>query len=360
MKIFLISNMYPSKEDPDYGIFVYNIEKALEKNGAWITEKAVISGRPKSTTDKLNKYRKFYADIFSAYRKGNFDMVYLHFISHSSPGLLLAKFLIGKKKKIVINVHGSDILVHNKGILKACNEILLKHTDLLVVPSDFFKKIIEKVFPNFPKNKLYISPSGGIDSDIFYLQKNKTNQNNFHLGYVSRIEEEKGWRIFLQALKILKTNNFRFQASIVGTGSEVKDLMEKISDYDLQEQVAYCGVLSQGELNNFYNELDLFIFPTKAEESLGLVGLEAMACGTPIIGSKIAGLKTFIKDKENGLFFTSGKDKELVEKINYYFHLPENEKLKMQKEAVKTSEQYQEDRVAKALFEKFKQLLIKA
>lgn len=360
MKIFLISNMYPSKEDPDYGIFVFNIEKALEKNGATITEKAVISGRPKSISDKLNKYRKFYADIFSAYRRGNFDMVYLHFISHSSPGLLLAKVLFGKKKKIVINVHGSDILVHNNGILKACNEILLKQTDLLVVPSDFFKKIIEKVFPNFPKSNLYISPSGGIDSDIFYLQKNKTAQNSFHLGYVSRIEEEKGWRTFLQALKILKSNEFKFQASIVGLGSEVNDLMEKITHYDLLEQVTYCGVLSQEELSNFYNELDLFIFPTKAEESLGLVGLEAMACGTPIIGSKIAGLKTFIKDKQNGLFFTSGDEIELVEKIRYYFHLPESEKLKMQQQALKTSEEYQEDRVAKELFKKFEQLLIKA
>src|SRR5699024_4781988 len=289
MILFLISNMYSSKDDPDYGIFVNNIEKALEKEGALITEKAVISGRPKSITDKLIKYRKFYTDIFSAYRKGNFDMIYLHFISHSSPGLLLAKALLGKKKKIVINVHGSDILVHNKGVLKICNKRLLKHTDLLVVPSDYFKKIIEEVFPNYPKNNILISPSGGIDSDVFYLQKNKKSDKTFHLGFVYRIEDEKGWRTFLQALKILKSRNLIFKASIVGTGSEVEELKEMIVDYDFKKQVDYRGVLSQKELNTFYNKLDLFIFPTKAKESLGLVGLEAMACGTPIIGSKIAG-----------------------------------------------------------------------
>jgi len=352
--------MYPSEDDPDYGIFVRNIEKALEKNGATITEKAVISGRPKSSTDKLYKYKKFYTDIFSAYRKGDFDLVYLHFISHSSPGLLMTKTMFGKKKKIVINVHGSDILVHNKGVLKTCNEKLLKQTDLLIVPSDFLKGIIGEVFPDFPENDIYISPSGGIDSDIFYLQKKIKSEKTFHIGFVSRIETEKGWRTFLQALKLLASNNFKFKASITGTGSEVRDLKRTIIEYNLKEQVNYFGVLSQKELSIFYNKLDLFIFPTEAEESLGLVGLEAMACGTPVIGSKIAGLETFIKDKENGLFFTSGDEKELAEKIRYYFNLSNNEKSVMQQQALRTAHAYDEKQVAKKLFQKLKQLLNKS
>lgn len=351
--------MYPSKVDSDYGIFVYNIEKALEKNGAVITEKAVISGRPKSLIDKLNKYRKFYRDIFFAYRKGNFDIIYMHFISHSSPGLLIAKMLLGKKKKIVINVHGSDILVHNKGVLKVCNKQLLKQTDLLVVPSEFFKKIIEEVFPNFASQNIYIYPSGGINSDIFYMQKNKKNKNTFHIGFVSRIVDEKGWHTFLQALKILKSRNFKFKASVVGTGNEVKNLKAKIIEYDLKNEVDYKGIFSQMELNNLYNKLDLFVFPTKAEESLGLVGLEAMVCGTPIIGSKIAGLKTFIRDEENGLFFTPGDEKELAEKIIHYYNLTEIEKTQMQKQALKTAEKYQQNKVTQSLFKKLEHLISK-
>src|SRR5690625_1783711 len=283
MKIFLISNMYPSSDDPDYGVFVQNIEQALEKNGAEITEKAVISGRAKSFFEKLNNYRKFYAKIISAYRKGNFDLIYLHFISHSSPGLLLAKILFGKKKKFVINVHGSDILIHHKGFLKRCNQRLLKNTDLLIVPSSYFKNIIAKKIPNFPQNKIYISPSGGINSEIFYPQSKDNFKEVFHLGFVSRIEDDKGWKTFIEALKILNSTSLNLKVSLAGKGSKTLELNNLIKKYYLSERVKYIGVLSQKELNDLYNHIDLLIFPTHSNESLGLVGLEAMACGTPVV-----------------------------------------------------------------------------
>lgn len=351
--------MYPSASDPDYGVFVLNTEKALIKEGAKITEKAVISGRPKNSVDKLRKYTKFYAAISAAYRRENFDLIYLHFISHSSPGLFMAKVLFGKRKKLVINVHGSDVLIHHKGLLKRSNEKLLKQTDLLIVPSKHFEEIIKRVFPNFPQEYIYISPSGGIDTSIFYPQNISRSNELLHLGFVSRIEDAKGWRTFLKALRLLALNDFKFKASIIGTGSEVKNLKEILVEYDLEKQVNYLGVLSQKELNTFYNNLDLFIFPTNAEESLGLVGLEAMACGIPVIGSKIAGLETFIKDKKNGLFFTPGDEKDLAEKIRLYYSLSKNEKLAMHQQALKTAQAYNKKRVAQNLFQKFKQLLIK-
>lgn len=50
-----------------------------------------------------------------------------------------------------------------------------------------------------------------------------------------------------------------------------------------------------------------------------LVGLEAMACEVPVIGSYIGGLKDYIKDKENGFFFTPGNAEELSNKIELYY-----------------------------------------
>ena len=357
MKIFLISNMYPSVDDPDYGIFVKNIESALEKNGAVISEKAVISGRAKSSTDKIIKYRKFYSKIISAYRKGNFDIVYLHFISHSSPGLLLAKILFGKKKKIIINIHGSDVLSHHKGILKKCNQQLLKFSDLIVVPSHYFEKIIYQKFPDFPKNKIFISPSGGIDSTVFYFQNKSKSNEVLHLGFVSRIEDDKGWKTFLEALMLLNSNSIPFKASLAGKGSKSLKMIKLISGLNLSEKVKFIGVLPQKELNNFYNNIDLFIFPTLSNESLGLVGLEAMACGNPVIGSEIAGLKTFIENNKNGFFIKPGNAQELAEKIEKYWLLPQQEKQKIQRNALKTAQKYEKELVAQKLYHKFKELI---
>lgn len=52
--------------------------------------------------------------------------------------------------------------------------------------------------------------------------------------------------------------------------------------------------------------MDLFVFPTQLEESLGLVGLEAMACGVPVIGSCIGGLTDYIEEGTNGFFSSRG------------------------------------------------------
>ncbi len=357
MRIFLISNMYPSSDDPDYGVFVQNIEQALEKNGAVISEKAVISGRAISAFDKIKKYKKFYAEIFKAYRKGNFDLIYLHFISHSSPGLILAKTFFGKKKKFIVNVHGSDVLIHHKGILKNCNQKLLKQTDLLVVPSSYFKTIITEKFPDFPVQKIYVSPSGGIDAQVFYPQKKSEDETSLHLGFVSRIEDDKGWKTFLKALVILKENAIPFKTSIAGKGSKLTDLESFITQHNLKKEVDYLGILPQTDLNSLYNNLDLFIFPTYSSESLGLVGLEAMSCGTPVVGSEIAGLKTFIKNKQNGLFFTPGNEKELAEKIIFYYHLSADQKTEMKQKALQTAQNYNKDKVAKKLYQQFKKLI---
>ena len=357
MKIFLISNLYPSIKDPDYGIFVKNIEDELVEIGAEITHKAVISGRAKSAYDKLKKYKKFYSQIISAYRKNDFDLVYVHFISHSSPGLLLAKYLCGKKKKWAINVHGSDVLTHNENILKWCNHEVLGETDLLVVPSSYFQDIISNVFPSFPNGKIFVSPSGGINFNVFNWQ-NVPDNKILHLGFVSRIEDDKGWRTFLEATKILKEKNIPFRGSIAGTGSKAGEMNNLIHKYGLEKSINYLNILSHKELNILYNSLDLFIFPTNRDsESLGLVGLEAMACGVPVVGSEIAGLKTFIEDNRNGFFFTPGDEGELANKIQIFYHMGQIERSTMKQAAIKTAKKYDRKKVAHDLYSKFEQLL---
>lgn len=356
MKIFLISNLYPSNNHKDYGVFVKNIEDELVKNGAEITHKVVISGRAESSTDKLLKYGKFYAEIISAYRKKDFDLVYLHFLSHSAPGLLLAKVLFGKKKKFIINVHGSDVLKFNKGLLKWCNIRLLEETDLLVVPSLYFKEVIHSVFPHFPNDKIYVSPSGGINLLLFKYKRPAVGKE-LHLGFVSRIEDDKGWLTFLEAIKELKTKGVPIQASIAGMGSKVMEMVNKIKEYHLEKEVDYLKILSHQELSLLYNKLDLFIFPTQASESLGLVGVEAMACGVPVIGTEIGGLKTFIENGKNGFFTTPGNGKELAAKIEFYYNLSEIEKNKIIEAAVLTAQKYDRIKVGKELYSKFAQLI---
>lgn len=65
----------------------------------------------------------------------------------------------------------------------------------------------------------------------------------------------------------------------------------------------------------FYSAIDIFCFPTyRKSDSLGLVGLEAMACGCIVIASNMAGPTSYIKDQENGFFFKPRDGKDLNQK----------------------------------------------
>jgi L-malate glycosyltransferase len=82
--IFLVSNMYPSEEDRSYGIFVKNFEVNALKQGINVSCKAVIKGKGKTAIEKVIKYIKFYISILFVGARGNYDLIYAHYITHSA------------------------------------------------------------------------------------------------------------------------------------------------------------------------------------------------------------------------------------------------------------------------------------
>lgn len=132
---------------------------------------------------------------------------------------------------------------------------------------------------------------------------------------------------------------------------------EKIRDLYLDNLIKYIGPIPYHSLPEIYCTLDLFIFPTCLEESLGLVGLEAMACEVPVIGSYIGGLKDYIKDKENGFFFTPGNAEELSNKIELYLSLSSSEKQKMTEAAKRKAQRYASEIVGRELYAQLLRLI---
>ena len=89
---------------------------------------------------------------------------------------------------------------------------------------------------------------------------------------------------------------------------------------------------------------DVFVFPTYGE-SLGLVGLEAMSCGVPVIASNIGGPKGYIVSGENGLLFKPKDANDLSLKIKEYFTFNAEFKSKMIASAINTAYQYDSRKV---------------
>lgn len=351
-RILIVSNLYPSKKDPTYGTFVYNFCKELESYFEnTIIDKCVIRGRTTSIIIRISKYIIFYLSSFFHLLCFKYDLVYVHYISHSIPPVWLAlKF---RKQPIAYNVHGDDLIVRSKQgelFLKMAQSLLCK-SKIIVVPSSFFKELLLIKNPAIIDNNIIVSPSGGVDKSFYYPENiEKKSCSVIHLGYVSRIDKGKGWSLFIRSVKQLTERGTNVKASIVGMGNQTEEMNNLIGELNLNSVITYYGGVSHAELPSLYRSLDLFVFPTSLQESLGLVGLEAMAACTPVVGSNIGGLKSFIIDGVNGFLFEPDDIEDLNSKILRYLELDRDKKNQMRLSAYKTALEYESKMISTRLF----------
>lgn len=343
-KIYLISNMYPSQKNVRYGIFVKNFENAINQD--FLINKIVLTkmnGILMKAIGYFVLYFKILTLFFTVKRK---DIVYVHFPLHVAPALAVLSF---KHKKIVLNFHGSD-LVFDSYFTKLLSFFLLPllRKSHIVVPSKYFRDKFINEF-NILDSKINIYPSGGINRIIFSPAKREVNAK-FTMGYVSNFISEKGWEVFLSAIKIIKEENLisNFEIIMVGDGPDKFKIDSMLSAIDINVQ--FYTNQTQKQLGGIYNKFDVFIFPTH-RESLGLVGLEAMACGVPVIASNVDGPKEYVKDKINGFLFEKNNIIDLVEKILIYYSLPETKRNMMSTSCEQTASLYDSSKVKNSLID---------
>lgn len=358
-KILVVSNLYPSKWDTSYGTFVALFVQELQNCSThYKIDLCVIRGRTTSKICKLLKYFWFYLSMTLRILFHRYELIYVHYITYSSiPLLFLSKI---KKLNIVFNIHGDDLLTKSKvaeNVLQAVHKLLI-NSKLVVVPSEFFKDILIDKFKDIRLQNIFVSPSGGVEKS-FYNEMIAPVQSPFTIGYVSRIDTGKGWDVLLRAIQDIY-KEYPIQVKIAGTGRQVEELKHMISTLNLSHIVTYYGSLSHAELPQFYANLTLFVFPTTLKESLGLVGLEAMAASKPVIGSAIGGLKSYIKDGYNGFLIPPGNSRRMGECIVNYINFPDERKLEMNKNAFKTAQLYQADVVTKKLIVRLMQCIDQA
>lgn len=336
--------MYPSKENVRYGIFVKNFERAIED---FFEVRKVVLTKKYSFLSKFFGYLKLYLQIVLLYfqcRKN--DLIYVHFPLHVAPALLPLWWL---NRKVVLNFHGSDLIFDS--IFKKTLSLFLipgLKRSMIVLPSNYYKeKLIAKF--NISPSELYVYPSGGINKDVFFPNE-KIQNSEFVIGFVSNFIEGKGWRIFLDAIKRIKDEKIlgNYEILMVGDGPDKQEIETILSELDIKFEI--ISNISQKELAVLYNQMDVFIFPTyREEESLGLVGLEAMACGIPVIASKTGGPMGYVEENSNGFLFDKKDVEMLTEKILVFYALSQEHKNEMKKNAIQTAEEYDSNTVNKSL-----------
>lgn len=353
MRVLIVSNMYPTKKSPAFGTFVKNFADGLaQRRPGYRIDIVAVRGTTSSKWGKLCKYVGFYASLLCKLLFKKYDIVYVHTITFPTPPLRIASLF--RDLNLMFNVHGVDVLTRTRlaaRLKQLCRPLVLK-SHYIVVPSDYFKRVVAKEFLELDRQKIIVSASGGV-SRAFFCQERQPSSSSIRIGYVSRIVQGKGWDTLLKALKMLDDKDVDFEATIVGAGAESVKLTETLARNGFRNRVKYVGAIGHDRLPDFYKSIDLFIFPSENEsESLGLVGLEAMATSVPVIGSDIGGIATYVEDGVNGFLFRPRDHEELAERILRYMRMTEPERLGMMRAAYATATRYESSLVLDTLFDK--------
>lgn len=361
-KILLVSNMYPSNKSKHYGIFVQNVKELLDDNGFDVDK--VVMTKQNEKIIKLFSYIIFYLKTIIKGIFNNYDYIYVHFISHSSLGAVFVK-RTSKDTKLVLNAHGNDIIADYPFEVKneKRSKKYLKYADKVVVPSNYFKELVIDKY-GIDKDNIYVYPSGGVNIDKYKkldrkesLKKANLSDKYSYIGYVSRLDKDKGYDVFLKAIKYLVDNdeieNEKFL--VVGAGAEQEIFNNLVKELNLKDYLEIRNMVSPDELVSIYNSLDIFVFPTyRKSESLGLVGLEAMSCEVLVLASKNYGPTDYVIDNKNGVFFKPQDYEDLAKKILKMKKMNNEEKNKMRKKARETAIKYDSNNTKKLIIEVFK------
>lgn len=264
---------------------------------------------------KKKGYLTNYFNVFNIIKIEKPDVIVSNF-SYVNPALLFGK-LIGVKKNIAW-FHSL-----NKQTGASVTNIFIKHlflklADVVIANSHHTKNELFSAF-YVPKAKIKTIPFW---SHICNLEGNpaKTNSKSrlLKIGCPGRLVDHKNQSIVLEALACFDSD--AYQLHFAGSGPNEIALQEKALRLLIKDQIFFRGHLSANEMVGFYKDMDVIILPSLAE-AFGLVFIEAISLGTPVIVSTEFGALTFIENKDTLQLITFdplSKD-SLIKRLKPYF-----------------------------------------
>jgi glycosyltransferase involved in cell wall biosynthesis len=186
--------------------------------------------------------------------------------------------------------------------------LALKETQLILSISDFTKKKIIEQIPEL-NGKIYILPPA-VDNNEFHPKKRKAELVNKYglngkkviltVARLSLSEKCKGYDKVIMAMKDVVKEIPDVKYLIGGSGDDVDRIKGLIKDNGLMDKVILTGFVPNEDIVDYYNLCDVFVMPSK-QEGFGIVFLEALACGKPVIAGNKDGSKEPLLDGELGI-----------------------------------------------------------
>lgn len=214
-------------------------------------------------------------------------------------------------------------------------------------------------------DKITVVPAG-VDTSLFYPRDRAQVRKKLGLPdldtpillFVGRIERLKGIDTLLESVAVVSRtcSGRNLKVLIVGGGgqteaenAELRRVVQLHRDLNLEEQVEFVGSKPQEMLPLYYAAADITVMPSHYE-SFGLVAVESMASGTPVIASNVGGLSFTVKDGETGYLVPEENHFALAEQVHTLLKNPEL-RLRMGEQAALHAQQYAWGNIADQMVE---------
>jgi glycosyltransferase involved in cell wall biosynthesis len=132
--------------------------------------------------------------------------------------------------------------------------------------------------------------------------------------FVGNLEPRKQVDVLLHAMASIRQSVPEARLAIVGSGDECERLQRLAAELSLAGVVSFAGRVEPRALLDWYSAADVFALPSSSEAQ-GIVALEAMACGLPVVASGVGGLHGTIEDGQSGYLVPSGKFEPLAQRL---------------------------------------------
>lgn len=276
--------------------------------------------------------------VFINKNKAAYDLVYSHYYLSGIIGLRIKEkykiplFVTFHTLALMKNLIARDES-EREDIKRIKSELLLvQKADKIIATSTLDAEYIVTLY-NCSKNKIFVV-TPGIDLKAFKPQeKIKAKQilgadkDRKIILYVGRIEPLKAIDVLLYAIKILHSNNPKMRICLWILGGivkksqeenhkELKRLKQLSESLNILTEVKFIERKHQSELQNYYNASEIVILPSHYESS-GIVALEGMACGIPVIVTDTTGVSGLFDQRNSPLITSSNNPLMLAEKIKH-------------------------------------------
>jgi glycosyltransferase involved in cell wall biosynthesis len=255
-----------------------------------------------------------------------------HVIFSNSFGIWTVLALLSKplgKWRVVIAYEGSSpgVDYRNSAVRLAMRRAMVEAADACITNSRAGKAYLTEVL-KADESRVFVQPyevpaANSLSTDAVTSELGVAKLKRPVFLFVGGIIPRKGLHLLLEACAILQTQGFHdYTLLIVGDGSQREELENFTQKNDLTKCVQWSGRVDYGQLGRYFSIADILVLPT-LEDTWGMVVLEAMVLGKPILCSKWAGASELILEGENGYCFDPHEPEELAELMQRFINNPD-------------------------------------